>query len=396
MTGADSPVRLSLPRTVWTLGLVSMFMDVSSEIVHSLLPVFLTVGLGASVALVGLIDGAAEATASIVKLFSGYISDRIGKRKPLILFGYGVAAVTKPLFAIATGPGMVFAARFADRFAKGVRGAPRDAMIADATPNAMRGRAYGLRQALDTAGAFLGPLLALALMAAFAGDMRAVFAVAIIPGVVAAALVFFGIDEKPAPASPGKPPLRFADFRRFNPSLRLVIALASLFTLARFSEAFLILKASDAGLPPALAPIVLIVMNAAYGLGAFPAGRLSDRTRPHVLLLWGLAVLIGADLLLAFGGALPAVLCGVALWGAHMALTQGLFAKLVAQHAPDDLRASAFGVYHLATGVALFAASAAAGLLWDRVNPSATFFAGAASASMTALVVFALRRRLSR
>lgn len=396
MAGASSPERLALPRTVWTLGLVSMFMDVSSEIVHSLLPVFLTVGLGASVALVGLIDGAAEATASLVKLFSGYISDRIGKRKPLILFGYGVAAVTKPLFAIATGPGMVFAARFADRFAKGVRGAPRDAMIADATPNAMRGRAYGLRQALDTAGAFLGPLLALVLMAAFAGDMRAVFAVAIIPGVIAAALVFFGIDEKPAPPAPGKPPLRFADFKRFGPSLRLVIALASLFTLARFSEAFLILKASDAGLPPALAPIVLIVMNAAYGLGAFPAGRLSDRARPHVLLLWGLAALIGADLLLGFGGALPAVLCGVALWGAHMALTQGLFAKLVAQHAPDDLRASAFGVYHLATGVALFVASAAAGLLWDRFDPSATFFAGAVSASMTALVVFLLRRRLSR
>jgi MFS family permease len=396
MIAADPNARRLLPRTVWTLGLVSMFMDISSEIVHALLPLFLTVGLGASVALVGLIDGAAEATASFVKLFSGYISDRIGKRKPLILFGYGVAAVTKPLFAIATGPGMVFAARFADRFAKGVRGAPRDAMIADATPTELRGRAYGLRQALDTAGAFAGPLIALALMAAFAGDMRMVFAVAIIPGAIAAALVFFGVEEKAPPRAAERPPVRFADFARFGPSLRLIIALASLFTLARFSEAFLVLKAADAGLPTALAPLVLIVMNAAYGLGAFPAGRLSDRAPPHVLLLWGLGALIGADLLLAFSNDLAPIFCGVALWGAHMALTQGLFAKLVAQHAPEDLRASAFGLYHLATGVALFVASAAAGLLWDGFGPSSAFYAGAASAIATAAAVFALRKRLAR
>ncbi len=388
------PEMRALPRTVWALGFVSLFMDISSEIVHGLLPLFLTATLGASVALVGLIDGAAEATASIVKLFSGFLSDRIGKRKPMILFGYSVAALTKPLFAIAAGPGMVFAARFADRFAKGVRGAPRDAMIADATPAELRGRAYGLRQALDTAGAFLGPLLALALMAAFAGDMRKVFAVAIIPGAIAAALVFFAVEEKAPPArADGAAPLRFADFRRFDKTLLLIIAIASAFTLARFSEAFLILKAADAGLAPALAPIVLMVMNCAYGLLAYPAGKASDSIPAPTLLLFGLGALVAADLCLAYAESLPAVFAGIALWGAHMALTQGLFAKLVAAHAPADLRASAFGLYHLSAGVAVFLASAVAGLLWDRISPAATFFTGAALAAATAALVALCRRR---
>ncbi len=382
--------RARIPRTVWALGLVSFFMDVSSESIHALLPLFLTTALGASVALVGLIDGIAESTAAISKIFSGYLSDRLGKRKPLILFGYGLGAATKPLFAIATGPAMVLFARFADRIGKGVRGAPRDALVADVTTPANRGRAFGLRQAMDTAGAFVGPLLAIALMALFANDMRAVFWAAAIPGALAVACVLLGVEDRADGAkADGRPPIRLRDVSQFDRAFWLLVGIGVVFTLARFSEAFLVLKANAEGLPLALAPLVLVAMNIVYSAGAYPAGVLADRVNAKTLLVLGLLALIGADLALAEWPGIVGSFVGVGLWGVHMAMTQGLFSKLIADRAPAALRGSAFGLFNLATGVAMLAASIIAGLLWDSAGARATFLAGAGFALLASLLVVA-------
>ena len=389
--------RPRLPRAVWALGFVSMFMDISSEIIHALLPLFLTTTLGVSVAMVGLIDGIAEATASITKVFSGYISDRMGRRKPLILLGYGLGALSKPLFALAGTAPVILGARFADRIGKGLRGAPRDALVADVTPPAIRGRAFGLRQSLDTVGAFAGPLLAIGLMAAFANDMRFVFWLAVIPALLAVLCVIFGVEERAEPASnkTKRPPIAFADLKRFDRPFWGVVALGVIFSLARFSEAFLILKASAEGLPLTYAPAVLVAMNAVYALGAYPAGIASDRVSPRLLLGGGLVCLILADLVLALVSGLAGAFAGIALWGLHMALTQGLMAKLVADRAPPELRGSAFGVFNLAGGAALLAASVVAGLMWDRLGPNATFIAGAGFATL-ALIGLALNQSTVR
>ncbi|MDH7975721.1 MFS transporter [Sphingomonas sp. AR_OL41] len=387
--------RPPIPRTVWALGMVSLLMDLSSESIHALLPLFLTGTLGASVALVGLIDGVAEATASISKIFSGYLSDRLGRRKILILIGYGLGALSKPLFALAGSASVVFGARFADRIGKGLRGAPRDALVADVTPPEIRGRAFGLRQSLDTVGAFAGPLLAIGLMIAFANDIKAVFWVAAIPALLAVAFVLFGVED--VPVMPGavaaRVPIRFADLGRLPRAFWVVTGVGVVFTLARFSEAFLILKASAQGLPLTLAPLVLIVMNLVYALGAYPAGSWSDRVPAPWLLRCGLVALILADLSLGLLPGLGGAFLGIALWGVHMALTQGLFAKLVADHAPAELRGSAFGVFNLATGVAMLLASVTAGLVWQRFGANATFLAGAAFAAAALLLVGVVRQR---
>ncbi|MDP3458500.1 MAG: MFS transporter [Hyphomonas sp.] len=397
MTSPSMP-RPKIPRTVWALGFVSLFMDISSEMIHALLPLFLTVGLGASVVVVGLIEGVAEATASIAKVFSGYLSDRIGRRKPLILIGYALGAVSKPFFALAGAPTMVFAARFADRIGKGLRGAPRDALVADVTPESIRGRAYGVRQALDTTGAFIGPLLAIALMALLADNIRAVFWFAVIPAGLAVLCVLIGVEDRAAGPEEkrARPPIRLADLRRLKSAFWGIVAIGVVFTLARFSEAFLVLKANDEGLPLALAPLVLVVMNVIYSLGAYPAGAWSDRASPATLLLWGLVALFFADLMLALSPGVFSAFAGIALWGAHLALTQGLLAKLVAQSAPADLRGSAFGLFNLATGIAMLAASAIAGVLWDGIGPSATFLGGAGFAVLAAVLIILLGRQARR
>jgi len=394
MTSQTVP-RPPIPRTVWALGAVSLLMDLSSESIHALLPLFLTGTLGASVALVGLIDGVAEATASISKIFSGYLSDRLGRRKILLLLGYGLGAASKPLFALAGSASLVFGARFADRIGKGLRGAPRDALVADVTPPEIRGRAFGLRQSLDTVGAFAGPLLAIGLMVAFANDIKAVFWVAVIPAMLAVACVLFGVED--VAVAPGRaaarPPIRLADLRRLPRSFWGVTGVGILFTLARFSEAFLVLKASAAGLPLALAPLVLIVMNLVYAAGAYPAGIWSDRVPAQWLLRGGLVGLILADLSLGLLPGLGGAFLGIALWGGHMALTQGLLAKLVADHAPADLRGSAFGAFNLATGIAMLLASVTAGLVWQRFGANATFLSGAGFAGAALLLVHGVRRR---
>jgi MFS family permease len=375
-----------MPRTVWALGFVSLFMDLSSEIIHSLLPLFLTVTLGASVATVGAIDGIAEATASISKVFSGWLSDRIGRRKPLILLGYGVAALSKPLFPLAHSAAVVLGARFADRIGKGLRGAPRDALVADVTPPGIRGRAFGLRQAMDTVGAFAGPLLATAMMVVLAGNIRAVFWIALIPAALCVACALFGVDDAPKPDAAARPaPIQRHEVRALGRPFWSVVGLGVVFTLARFSEAFLILRAHGEGLPLPLAPLVLVAMNAVYALGAYPAGALADRMAARTLLLWGLAVLILADAALAAGG-LPLDFAGILLWGAHLALTQGLLSKMVADCAPPHARGSAFGLFNLASGVALLFASLLAGILWDKAGPQATFVAGGGFAAVALLL----------
>ena len=390
MSVRPAPVS-TIPRSIWALGFVSLLMDVSSEMIHSLLPVFIVGTLGASAFALGLIEGAAEATALIVKVFSGVLSDLTGRRKPLAVLGYGLGALSKPLFAIAPGIGWVITARLTDRIGKGIRGAPRDALVADLAPPALRGAAFGLRQALDTVGAFAGPLAAIGLMLAWANDIRAVFWVAVVPAIGSVALLAFGVRE---PAAPRKPsaghPIRRANLRRLPPAYWWVVGVGAVFTLARFSEAFLVLRAVDGGLALAWTPLVLVGMNLVYALAAYPFGRLADRVPHRRLLALGLVLLIGADALLAAGTGWPWLAGGIALWGLHLAATQGLLATMVADTAPEDLRGTAYGVFNLVSGVAMLVASALAGLLWERLGASTTFVAGAAFA-LLALGAIALR-----
>jgi MFS family permease len=382
--------RNAIPRGVWVLGFVSLLMDISSEMIHSLLPLYLTVGLGASALTVGIIEGVAEATALIVKVFSGALSDRWRTRKPITAFGYGLAALSKPLFALATGPLLVFVARFVDRIGKGIRGAPRDALIADLTPKEIRGAAFGLRQSLDTIGAFAGPLLAMALMLAWNDDFRAVFWVAVVPAILSFALIAFAVREPPVVGSGSSEKPRFdkAMLRRLGPAFWTVTAAATALTLARFSEAFLILRAQDLGLAVALAPLVLVGMNVVYSLTAYPVGKLADRISPVVLLYGGIAMLIAADVVLAMARGMGALGLGVALWGLHMGFTQGVLSAMVAHASPAPLRGTAFGVFNLASGLAMLAASALAGALWQFVGPDATFWAGAALAGISAALAW--------
>lgn len=386
-----APARPRLPAGVWALGFVSLLMDVSSEMVHSLLPVYLATGLGVSMLAIGVIEGLAEATALVVRVFSGAWSDWMGRRKPLAVLGYGLGAASKPLFALAGSAGMVLTARLVDRVGKGLRGAPRDALVADLVAPEQRGAAYGLRQSLDTVGAFLGPLLAIALMLAWANDFRAIFWLAVIPAVLSVAVLVFGVREPARTAeAPRVNPLRRENLRQLRPGYWWVVGIGALFTLARFSEAFLVLRAQQGGLPLAWAPAVLIAMNLVYSLGAYPFGRLSDHMSHRALLAAGLLVLIAADVCLALSDRGPLLWAGIALWGLHMALTQGLLAAMVAATAPAALRGTAFGVFNLASGVALLAASVLAGLLWDRLGGASTFVAGAAISAL-ALAVLALK-----
>lgn len=384
-----------VPRTVWALGFVSLFMDVSSEMIHSLLPVFLVAGLGASPALVGLIEGVAEATASITRVFSGWLSDRLGRRKTLAVLGYGLGALAKPIFPLAATPLEVLGARFADRIGKGVRGAPRDALVADVTPRELRGAAFGLRQSLDTVGAFLGPLLAVALMAALDDDMRAVFGWAVIPAAIAVLLLVLGVEEPRDAAGPreARVPIRWSEVRTIGAPFWFAVVVGVLFTMARFSEAFLVLRGRDAGIPLTYVPFVLIAMNLVYAAASAPLGSLSDRVGRRVLLAAGLVVLVIADLVLAFADGIGSVLVGVALWGLHMGCSQGLLAALVADTAPPRLRGTAFGLFNLAGGLTLLAASALAGALWSAAGAPATFLTGAGFAAAALVGVFALAPR---
>lgn len=397
----DSPItsdsaKYRLPGGIVVLGFVSMLMDISSELVHSLLPVFMASVLGASMMTIGLIEGVAEATAAITKVFSGAISDFVRKRKLLVVIGYGLGALTKPFFPLANAVGWVFAARFVDRVGKGIRGAPRDALIADMVPPKLRGAAYGLRQSMDSVGSFVGPILAVGFMALFAGDIKLVLWVAVIPAILAVVLLVVGVNEPERDRPHVMPRNLFTRYSlsQLSSEYWAVVILGGLFTLSRFSEAFLILRAQSLGLALTLVPVIMIVMNIVYSVFAYPAGILADRVRPGSLLVSGLVVLIIADLMLADAVAPAEAFAGAAIWGLHMALTQGLFAKLVADAAPDHLRGTAFGMFNLVSGIALLLASVIAGGLWSLFGPAITFLAGAgfAGLALVGLVIYRLRQ----
>ena len=387
MSSAASRKKTALPAGIWALGLVSLFMDLSSEMIHALLPAFLVGSLGVSALALGWIEGVAEATASISKIFSGIWSDRIGRRKPLVLLGYGLAALTKPLFPLAHHASTAIAARWLDRVGKGIRGAPRDALVADITAPEQRGAAYGLRQSMDTAGAFLGPLIATGLMVLAAFDIRMIFWVAVLPAFIAVLVLalFVREPEHTRPSAAPRAPL-FAGWRDFPKSFWKLFTLVLIFTLMRFSEAFLVLRAQQSGLAIAWLPMTLVVMSLTYMLTAYPAGWLSDRMSRHTLLALGCVIMVIADLLLAFGKSELVVLVGIAVWGVHMGLTEGLIATLTANASPVNLRGTAFGLINLARGVMLLIASALAGTLWSSYGSSATFIAGAIFAALTAML----------
>ena len=386
--------RGAIPRGVWVLGIVSLCMDLSSELVHALLPLYMATVMGASTFVIGVIEGIAEATALIVKLFSGVVSDAFRKRKPLVLLGYGLGALSKFVFPLAPTLGWIVTARFSDRVGKGIRGAPRDALIADITPAAIRGRSFGLRQALDTVGGIGGPVLALAAMAYFASDFVAAFWVAVVPAMLCVVLIVVGVEEptRRDREGPAKPPWRIAEAKALPAAFWFVVAIAVVLTLARFSEAFLVLRAQNLGFSVAHAPIVMVVMSVVYAAAAYPAGAAADRGRGPWLLGGGLAALLAADLVLAQSRDGAGVLAGAALWGLHMGLTQGLLAALVAGAAPADFRGTAFGVFNFACGVALLVASALAGWLWDAFGPEFTFYVGAAFTALAG-VGLVLRHR---
>ncbi|HGF0771074.1 TPA: MFS transporter [Kluyvera georgiana] len=376
-----------IPGGVWIIGFVSLLMDISSEMIHSLLPLFMATALGAPVVIIGLIEGVAEATALCVKVFSGVISDYIGKRKGLAVLGYSLGALSKPLFALASTSGMIFSARMIDRVGKGIRGAPRDALVADVTPPEIRGAAYGLRQTLDTMGGFLGPLLAVGLMLLWSNDFRAVYWVAVVPAFLAVALLFCGLHEPRTPVVTARTnPIKKENLKRLGVDCWWVIGLGGVFTLARFSEAFLVLRAHEVNIPLALIPLVMVAMNIVFSFTAYPFGRLSDSTSHRRLLQMGLVVLIMADLVLALSHSWVGIIVGVALWGVHMGMTQGLLNTMIAHTAPADLRGTAFGLFSLLSGLGLLIASLGAGLLWDIWGSASTFFAGAMICVLTLIL----------
>ena len=379
MQSSQAHTLRQIPSGIWALGMVSLLMDISSEMIHSLLPLFMVGTLGASALTVGLIEGVAEATALIVKIFSGVLSDYLGKRKPLAVLGYAMGALSKPLFALAGSAGLVLGARFIDRVGKGIRGAPRDALIADIAPPALRGASFGLRQSLDTIGAFLGPLIAVGLMLLWQNDFRAIFWVAVIPGVLSVMMLVLGVREPERPVAEVRSnPISRKNLALLSSAYWWVVLLGAAFTLARFSEAFLVLRAQQSGVTTALVPLVMVAMNIVYAASAFPFGWLSDRVSHKKLLALGLLVLFIADLLLAYDQHWLVLLAGVLLWGVHMGITQGLLATMVADAAPAELRGTAFGFFNLVSGLAMLAASVLAGLLWDTMGAAYTFYAGAA------------------
>lgn len=386
-----------IPRTVWTLGYVSLFMDLSSELVHSILPVFLVTVLGANALTVGFIEGIAEATALIVKIFSGALSDFFGRRKWLILAGYGMAALTKPLFPLANSVETVFTARFLDRIGKGVRGAPRDALIADVAPSDIRGACFGLRQSMDTVGAFLGPLAAIVLLYLYHDDMKAALWFAVVPAAITIVLIMAGVKEPAAKTGPHqfRSPLRLAFLKDFSRHYWWIVVIGAVFTLTRFSEAFLVLRAEQTGLSITWIPLVMVVMNLFYALSAYPAGVLSDHMSKKYLLAAGLVLLALADLALARGHSALVVMCGVALWGLHMGFTQGILAAMIAAATPQELKGTAFGLFNFVTGLFMLLASVIAGWLWDRYGADMTFYAGAAF-SMLALLLLMFHKSHKR
>jgi MFS family permease len=384
-----------IPRGVWALGFVSLFMDISSEMIHGLLPVFLVSVLGASALMVGIIEGIGESLALIVRLFSGVLSDYLKRRKSLVFAGYFLGTLSKPLFALANNAGLVLTARALDRTGKGIRGAPRDALIADLTPGSIRGAAYGLRQSLDSVGAVVGPLLAVLVMWLSNDNFRATFWLAAIPGFISVAIILWFVKEPQHLASAARKQFHLKEIAKLSAPFWLILAIGMVFTLARFSEAFILLRADELGLQAQFVPGILIILSLTYAIGAYPAGALSDQWGRSGLLLTGLGLLVATHLVLAYSTSVSHVFIGAALWGFHLALTQGLFAAMVADSCSPNLRGSAFGLFSFATGMAILLASVIAGLLWDVFGPAMTFLVGAGFALAALLGSTLALRRIS-
>jgi MFS family permease len=387
-----------IPRPIWALGFVSMLMDISSEMIQALLPVYMVTVMGSSMIAVGVLMGLAEATGLILRIFSGAFSDWLGKRKLLTVIGYGLSAITKPIFPLAPSIGWIFAARFIDRVGKGIRDAPRDALIADITPAHLYGASYGLRQSLDSVGAFIGPAIAILLMWVTSNHYITVFWAAVIPALMAVLVLMVFVKEPPQTKKPKllNFPLHFNELRKLSVNYWMVVFVATLFTLARFSEAFLILRAQGAGLSLILIPLVLIILNVVYALTSYPAGVLSDKYNRIILLAAGFLCLILANFFLAFSSSLTGILIGVALWGVHMGLTQGIFATLIADTSPIELRGTGFGIFNLLSGLALLCASVIAGVLWESYGAKATFIAGAFITFLALLGLFYIHKQLPK
>ena len=393
---SEGSARSVIPRTVWALGFVSLFMDVSSEMIHALLPIFMAGTLGASAVMIGLIEGAGEGIALIAKIFSGAIADRFRNHKLLVLIGYSLGVLSKPLFAQADHIGIVFLARFMDRIGKGVRGAPRDAIVAAVTPRPLWGAAYGLRQSLDAAGAFLGPALASVLLYFADAGLREIFWIALVPGILSILLILFGVEDGNAARANAKPmkpaPTKIREFLAMrSPFFTQIVILGVVFSLARFSNAFIVLRASGSGIPTAAVPLLMVGMNLVFSLSCFPIGKLADRAAPRHFLAAGLVLLAAADVVMAQFATPAGIIAGTLLWGLHLGATQGIFALLIAKAAPEEKRATAFGIFSFATGAAVLAAGVFAGILWEAAGPAAAFWGGAVFAFIALILTFRLR-----
>ncbi|MFV0476031.1 MAG: MFS transporter, partial [Pikeienuella sp.] len=375
--GPGRPSGPSMPATVWMLGCVSLLMDVSSEMIQTLLPLYLSAGLGASALAIGFIEGLSVAIATAVKFFSGVFADWSRRAKPLAVIGYGLGALSRLIFPLAVSVDQIVLAKAMDRVGKGVRGAPRDAILAAAAPPAIRGAAFGLRKSLDTVGGFLGPLIAVGAMMLMAGDIASVFWLATIPAALAMAALIFGVREPAGERAAKREGFSFSAALKLTPAVRAVIALAALIMLARFSEAFVLLKSLEAGFAPTWVPLSMVVMHAVYGLAAYPVGRLSDRIGVSGLLLWSLFFLAAAHLVLAFAATVWVYLLGTMLWGLHMGFSQGLLGAMIAGAAPDAMKGSAFGAFNLVTGVVVLIGNTAAGWFWMSMGSAAPFLIGA-------------------
>ena len=386
----DSPVP-GVKRPVFILGIVSFLTDVSSEMVYPLVPLFLTSVLGAPVAAVGLIEGVAEGAASLFKTVGGWASDRLRLRRPLVFAGYAVSAVAKPLLAAAYVWPVALLVRFGDRSGKGVRTAPRDALVADVTPPELRGRAFGFHRAADTLGAVAGPAAALGLLAVFADNFRLIFILAFLPAVAALALIALVKERPPAPAPAGA--ARVA-WRELGSGFYVFLGISMVFALGNSSDVFLLLRVKDVGLSNSEVVLSYMLFNVVYAVLAMPAGIISDRLGRRNVIGGGFAVFAMVYLGFALAGRGAVAWPLFAVYGVYMAMTEGVGRAFVADFVPSERRATAMGLYQGAMGGMILLSSVIAGVLWDVIDPAAPFFLGAATAlAALALLLVALPRR---
>lgn len=373
-----------VPALVWVLGRVSLLTDISSEMILAVLPVYLGTVMGVSMATIGLIEGIAEATAAVMRVFAGAIGDRLGRYKAIVVFGYGLSALSKIVFPFAGSPAPIFAARIIDRVGKGLRTSPRDAMIARATHPSILGRAFGIRQSLDTLGAVFGPLLAIVILGVTHNDFQLLFWIAVAPGVLAVIVLTRAAEEPNGGATPlQRIPLTRADLARLGFAFWWIAAGAAFLTFGRGAKAFLVLRTEDVGVPLWLVPIAFVIMNTVYAATAYPVGGLSDRIDRRRLLAAGIVVLILSDVVLAMASGPWVGLLGVVLWGLHFGMTQGVLATLVVDSAPEPLRGTAFGAFSLLSGFALVASGALGGMVWDAWGPSTLFWLATGAATLS-------------